>query len=92
MSDDTRGAPDCVHPEHARLQGALIELLNAQLAELRASVRTQTEEILELRRLIRVRDDMLLQQSQELERLRATPRGAGGWIARLLRGAGRSLT
>jgi hypothetical protein len=92
MSDDTEDAPDCVHPEHARLQAAVIELLNAQVSELRGYVHTQTAEILELRRLIRVRDDMLVLQSQELARLRAPRAAASGWIARLLRGAGRSST
>ncbi len=89
MSDDTPNPPDCVHPEHARLQATVVELLRAQVEELRACGRTQTEEILELRRLVRVRDDMLQLQAEELARLR--PRGAG-WIARLLRGAGRAST
>ncbi len=92
MSDDRQDAPDCVHPEHSRLQAAVIELLNAQVSELRSHVQTQTEEILDLRRLIRVRDDMLHLQSQELARLRAPRLPAPGWLARLLRGAGRSST
>lgn len=90
MSDDTRDPPDCVHPEHSRLQASVIELLNAQVSELRHHVGTQTEEIRELRRLIRVRDDMLVLQSQELERLRAPRVAAPGWFVRLLRGPGRS--
>ena len=90
MSDDTRDAADCVHPEHARLQATVIDLLNAQVSELRDCVGTQTEEIRELRRLIRVRDDMLVLQSQELERLRAPRVASPGWFARLWRGPGRS--
>ena len=88
MSDETQD--DCAHPEHARLQTTVIELLKTQVSELRTSLGTQTEEIIELRRLVRVRDDLLQLQAEELARLRG-PRGAG-WLARLLRGPGRSST
>lgn len=90
MTHDTQAAAPCSHPEHARLQTAVVELLHEQVRDLRRQVREQTEEILELRRLIRVRDDMLLLRSQEVERLRGPGITRPGWVARLLRGGPRS--
>lgn len=86
MTDDTRPAATCDHPEHARLQAAVVELLHEQVRDLRRQVREQTVEMIELNRLIRVRDDLLHLQSQEIGRLRAARSPLVGWLARRLRG------
>jgi hypothetical protein len=57
--------------ERIRLQDAMIELLNGQLRRERAEVERLGEDNVELRRLIRVRDDMLYLRGQEIDRLRA---------------------
>lgn len=70
--------------ERIRLQDAMIALLNEQLHRERAEGERLREDNVELRRLIRVRDDMLYLRGQEAERLRA---GFGArlqrWVDRL---------
>jgi len=43
----------------------MIDLLNAQLRDCRGRIDRQTEEIVELKRLIRVRDDLLYLRGAE---------------------------
>jgi hypothetical protein len=70
--------------ERIRLQDAMIGLLNEQLSRSRAAEEERHEENVELRRLIRVRDDLLYLHGQEMERLRT---GFGArlqrWVDRL---------
>jgi hypothetical protein len=70
--------------ERIRLQDAMIELLNGQLRRERTEVERLGEDNVELRRLIRVRDDMLYLRGQEIDRLRGGF-GAGlqRWLDRL---------
>lgn len=56
--------------ERIRLQDAMIGLLNEQLRRERAEKERLAEDNVELRRLIRVRDDLLYLRGQEVERLR----------------------
>jgi len=70
-------------PEQIRLQSVMIEMLNVQLRDCRSRIDRQTEEIVELKRLIRVRDDLLHMRGAE-----GPPSGGapdGGVLSRLIR-------
>lgn len=64
------------------LQSVMIELLNTQLREARARLDSQAEEIAELKRLIRVRDDLLYLKNSE----RQGDHGLWRWLPRWLTG------
>jgi hypothetical protein len=54
--------PARLKDEQIRLQSVMIEMLNVQLRGCRDRIDRQTERILELKRLIRVRDDLIYLQ------------------------------
>ena len=72
--------------EQIRLQSVMIELLNTQLRGCRTLMERQTAEIEELKRLIRVRDDLLHLRSQAPGGAAASDAGPWRWLARLVRG------
>jgi hypothetical protein len=85
--------------EQVRLQAVMIELLNEQLRGCRGRIERQAERIEDLKRMIRVRDD-LLQLRNEPPRNRpprnelpaaavVQDRGPWHWLARLVRGSQR---
>ena len=72
--------------EQIRLQSVMIELLNTQLRSCRSRMERQTEEIEELKRLIRVRDDLLQLRSHAPGGAAAPDPAPWRWLARLVRG------
>lgn len=71
--------------EHVRLQTAMIELLNEQLRKHRRSEEEQAEEIRSLKRVLRLRDDLLHLRAQEVEYLKAALPTVRHFLVRRLR-------
>ena len=78
-----------LHAEQVRLQSVMIELLNAQLRGCRSRIDRQTERIEDLKRMIRVRDDLLYLRNQPPPPARGQDRGPWRWLARLVPGSDR---
>jgi hypothetical protein len=75
--------------EQIRLQSVMIELLNAQLRGCRSRIDRQTERIEDLKRMIRVRDDLLYLRDQPRPVARWQDRRPWRWLARLKPGSDR---
>jgi hypothetical protein len=75
--------------EQIRLQSVMIEMLNAQLRGCRSRIARQTEQIEELKRLIRVRDDLLYLRNEPASGASAPDGGPWRWLARLVPGSKR---
>ena len=74
--------------EQIRLQSVMIEMLNAQLRQCRSRIDGQAEEIQDLKRMIRVRDDLLYLRNQPGANS-APDGGRRRWLARFLPGSKR---
>ena len=75
--------------EQIRLQSVMIEMLNAQLRGCRDRMDRQTERIHELKRLIRVRDDLLYLRNEPARGAHAPDGGPWRWLTRMVRGSKR---
>ena len=75
--------------EQIRLQSVMIELLNAQLRGCRSRIDRQTERIEDLKRMIRVRDDLLYLRNEQAGTATAQDRSPWRWLARLIPGSKR---